>query len=124
MDNAFRIEPLFLPTPGARLTFSTEMSASIPHDPPHETYAPDIHPAVTYPSHTQLLPSLDVTAKELPPIYLLRETGAKEAYTLVGGKSIKLNHRGDGHGVKCTLQSYTVLQSRRSDLEHVPSSHS
>jgi serine/threonine protein kinase len=102
MDVPFRIEQpnnprrrrrlqLFQPTPGARLTF-TEMNASTPRDRVQETFAPEIHPAVTNPSNTQVLPSVDVTADELLPIYLLRETGADKAYALVGKEPIKLNH--------------------------------
>ena len=89
---------LFQPSAGARLSFQEMANNSQPVNVPQETFAPEIHRAVTNPLNVQVRPS-NPEDPSPPPIYLLRETGAEQAYALIPEKkSIEINHRGPDWG--------------------------
>jgi len=112
-----RVE-LFQPSPGARLTYR-DLLTSPPRQPPEERFEPPIHRAVTYPSNVRLVCPPGENPNEIPPIYLMRQFGAEEAYALVGKEPIRIKGHG-GWGEIIFAVIYPRVNDVTSNTFHVP----
>lgn len=101
-------EALPVPSAGARLTYA-DIAQWPPQAPVQETFHPVIHRAVCPPTEmTVLRPQSSDPRDAMPPIYLMRETGATEAYALIDKEPISLSHHDTGWG--CVL--FAVIYTR------------
>ncbi|EEC45145.1 predicted protein [Phaeodactylum tricornutum CCAP 1055/1] len=101
------------PTEGARLTFE-QLSEEPPQAPPTETYEPEIFSGSRDPADVTVLPPVDTdmeSAEEIPPVFLMRQENASQAYGLIAKPSISLDHHGAGWG--CIL--FAIVYERIND---------
>jgi serine/threonine protein kinase len=90
--------PPLVPSEGARLTYA-ELAQTPPQAPVQEAFRPEIHTGVCSPAGIKVLRPRSSDPKDvLPPVYLVRETGATQAYALLEKTPISLNHHGPGWG--------------------------
>jgi serine/threonine protein kinase len=85
-------DALPVPSEGARLTYA-DLAQWPPQAPVQETFDPVIHRAVYQPTGmTVLRPQSSDPRDAMPPVYLMRETGATQAYALIAKAPISLSH--------------------------------